>query len=156
MVFYWKVHERGIPGLGTRMKGRMGSAGEGSVQAPGSASLGTSQGQQEQIPPGRRKENQRCDSAGRRLRGSGRQDQVHLSSLSGRDPSVSPSPPHVLSPTNLGSLSTSQPFCAFTGHLFLHPVLTSPGIHTGIPAIAHTALLGPQALSISETFVRGM
>lgn len=126
------------------------------LQAPGSASLGTSQVQQEQTPPGRRKENQRCDSAGQRLRGSGRQDQVHLSSLSGRDPSVSPSPPHVLSPTNLGSLSTSQPFCAFTGHLFLHPVLTSPGIQTGIPAIAHTALLGPPAMSIFQTFVRGI
>ena len=137
-------------------KGRMGSVGEGSATGTRICIPGASQVQREQTPPGRRKENQRCDSAGQRLRGSGRQDQAHSSSLSGRDPSISPSPPYVLSPTNLGSLSTAQPFCAFTGHLFLPPVLTSQRIHTVSPAIAHTALHSPRAISITQTFVRGI
>ena len=42
------------------------------------------------------------------------------------------------------------------GLLSLHPFLTSPGIHTGLPTKAVTALLGPWALGISPTLVRGI
>ena len=42
------------------------------------------------------------------------------------------------------------------GQPFLHPVLTSPGSHTGLPTKAFTALPGPWALNVYHTLVRGI
>ena len=67
----------------SRMRGRRGSVGEGRATGTGACIAGDFTGAQAQTLPGRRKENRKCESAGERLRGSGRQGQVHMPSFSG-------------------------------------------------------------------------
>ena len=144
----------------SRMRGRRGSVGEGRATGTGACIAGDFTGAQAQTLPGRRKENQKRESAGERLRQWEAGPSPHAILL--RTPVVAPETPQSLHhlpcplPTSLGLPSASRPLCPFMGLLSLHPFLTSPGIHTGLPTKAVTALLGPWALGISPTPVRGI
>ena len=67
----------------SQMRGRRRSVGEGRATGTGACIAGDFTGAQAQTLPGRRKENRKRESAGERLRGSGRQDHVHMPSFSG-------------------------------------------------------------------------
>lgn len=62
--------------------------------------------------------------------------------------------PQPVSLTQPGSFPTAQASLCPQGPLFL--VLTSLGIQAGQPTGALTALLGPRALGVSQTAVRGV
>ena len=84
-VFYWKVHEGGSPcsSLGLPDERKKGQCGRGSCYRHWGLHRWGFTGAQAQTLPGRRKENRKRESAGERLRGSGRQDHVHVPSFSG-------------------------------------------------------------------------
>ena len=134
--------------------------GEGHATGTGACIAGDFTGAQAQTLPGRRKENRKCESAGERLRQWEAGPSPHAILL--RTPVVAPETPQSLHhlpcplPTSLELSSASRPLCPFMGLLSLHSFLTSPGIHTGLPTKAVTALFGPWAMKISQTPVSGI
>lgn len=84
-VFYWNVHEGGSPcsSLGLLDERKKGQCGRGSCDRHRGLPPWGHHRCSKKTLPGRRKESRKCESAGERLRGSGRQDQVYMSSFSG-------------------------------------------------------------------------
>ena len=108
-----------------------------------------------------REEDQRSDSAGQSTQrqwraGSSPRDGPLRSSVTGSK-SLSPSIPSPQPPSHPPRLiPIAQPSLCPRGLLLLHQVLTSLGIQAGQPTRAVTALLGPGALGIPQTVVRGV
>lgn len=152
--FIEKLMWEAAPGLGILTERKNEQCGEGWDQ--GQKPPGPSRVQQRQDSPGRREENQRRDSAGQRTQKQWKQDQVHMSSLSG--PQSQPlgplSLPHQLIISSLPLAWDHSPWLSLKCHLLFHSVLTLLGIHTGSSARAHTALLGPWALNIILAGIR--
>lgn len=158
---YWKFDESSRPGWARWVRGRMSRVAGGSATRPGLMALGASQVQQRHAPPGRREDRQRHGSAGRRTQRQWEAGSSPWATLRGirviasKTRSVSPPPPRILSPTDLGSFPSAWPSLCPQGHLLL-PGLTSLGVQAGQPTGAHTAFLGPWALSVALTPVGGI
>lgn len=130
-------------------------------QGLGPAALGTSQVHKDRLHLAGRKENRRGDSAAQSTqRPWGAESRPRGSPLRTRSRAGSETlgllvaSPQPVSLTQPGSFPTAQPSLCPQGPLFLG--LTSLGIQAGQPTGALTALLGPRALGVSQTAVRGV